>query len=1032
MKNTSKILALVLVVMTILMSLTAITASAADSTRVYCNNEAGWSNVYCYFWNNSGNGGAWPGKAMTYDETLGLYYYDIPAGYVNVIFNGGSGKPQSADLTVPTDDKVVYNNAVKGWGVLGGVAEEPEVTTVYVKNTANWSTVYCYACTDGWAAETAWPGNAMTYDESLGLWKYDVLDGYVRLIFNGGNGKPQSADLTTPTTDAVVFDNGAGTWGTIDGETVVVAPKFIIAGSDSTDAASIFGTAWDTANEANLMTLDEETGVYTIVYDNVPAGSYKFKATRDNSWTSPIGDPNSGDKDGNYLLTVAGLSKVTISCKDGDTKLTVTVESLHTHSWSDATCAEPQKCECGETQGEALGHTWADATCTAPKTCSVCSATEGEALGHTWADATCTAPKTCSVCSATEGEALGHTFVEGKCACGAEDPDYVAPLPEGTYVFESSKLDEAAAGDFADGTVVKVDDYFSLILGAKSKIDSSSKTWKEEDWGELAYKSGQRLYLGGKTSTTANAIVFTTSKAATVTVWWVSNGEPNEDGTGSRPIGILDSEGNILVQDTTGVAKNALHISTFEIPAAGTYYLGNMVDNNYFFKVQVVEKDVEAPHVNTLVVGDTNKIIIDAEHGALDNGYGYPTIAVFFTAAEAGHYKFAADGVTILIFSADGKALLGAGEADLEAGMYCIFLAFTEMGKTGECNVAVTQSEIVVPDEPVHENKLVVGENNKIVVDGSDFNQNNNPIEWVPFVADEKAVYTFTSETENALVYIFNADYSLPGGALVSSAILEPGNYIICVGNGAVGDIYVQVTKTEIPTECEHNWVYMNCTLCGAANPNFAHNLLVAGENKVVCNEYHLVDTTGHGNPYQFTLLTVAEDGLYVFTCDKLIGITIFTTEITDPDADFTAGTGASWKVYTTNKAELKAGTYYIGFIYVDGVGEYTVNIEKHDEHNHEAVVTAPTCTEAGYTTHTCVCGDTYTDSEVAALGHDYVEGVCSRCESEDPDYVVPEEPGTDEPGTDEPEELSFFQKIIRLIKDLLAKFLGFFKRFGI
>ena len=40
--------------------------------------------------------------------------------------------------------------------------------------------------------------------------------------------------------------------------------------------------------------------------------------------------------------------------------------------------------------------------------------------------------------------------------------------------------------------------------------------------------------------------------------------------------------------------------------------------------------------------------------------------------------------------------------------------------------------------------------------------------------------------------------------------------------------------------------------------------------------------------------------------------------------------------------------------------------------HVYEAVVTAPSCAEKGFTTHTCACGDTYTDSEVEATGHDY------------------------------------------------------------
>ena len=49
--------------------------------------------------------------------------------------------------------------------------------------------------------------------------------------------------------------------------------------------------------------------------------------------------------------------------------------------------------------------------------------------------------------------------------------------------------------------------------------------------------------------------------------------------------------------------------------------------------------------------------------------------------------------------------------------------------------------------------------------------------------------------------------------------------------------------------------------------------------------------------------------------------------------------------------------------------------------HSYKDVVTAPTCTEKGYTTHTCErCGDSYKDSETAALGHNYVDSKCTRC----------------------------------------------------
>ena len=44
--------------------------------------------------------------------------------------------------------------------------------------------------------------------------------------------------------------------------------------------------------------------------------------------------------------------------------------------------------------------------------------------------------------------------------------------------------------------------------------------------------------------------------------------------------------------------------------------------------------------------------------------------------------------------------------------------------------------------------------------------------------------------------------------------------------------------------------------------------------------------------------------------------------------------------------------------------------------HKHEYTddVVAPTCTEKGYTKHTCECGDTYQDSEVEAKGHSFGE----------------------------------------------------------
>lgn len=75
----------------------------------------------------------------------------------------------------------------------------------------------------------------------------------------------------------------------------------------------------------------------------------------------------------------------------------------------------------------------------------------------------------------------------------------------------------------------------------------------------------------------------------------------------------------------------------------------------------------------------------------------------------------------------------------------------------------------------------------------------------------------------------------------------------------------------------------------------------------------------------------------------------------------------------------------------------YTTQLGSHT-HSYVDTVTAPTCTEQGYTTHTCACGESFVDTYVPALGHDYGEWTqtkaptctetgeekrtCSRCDA--------------------------------------------------
>ena len=80
------------------------------------------------------------------------------------------------------------------------------------------------------------------------------------------------------------------------------------------------------------------------------------------------------------------------------------------------------------------------------------------------------------------------------------------------------------------------------------------------------------------------------------------------------------------------------------------------------------------------------------------------------------------------------------------------------------------------------------------------------------------------------------------------------------------------------------------------------------------------------------------------------------------------AGSEAQWKAIsissTGNNDLLTADIHY--------------NYVSHT-HSYKAVVTAPTCTAKGYTTHTCACGDSYVDTYVDALGHAWDNGKVTK-----------------------------------------------------
>ena len=116
-------------------------------------------------------------------------------------------------------------------------------------------------------------------------------------------------------------------------------------------------------------------------------------------------------------------------------------------------------------------------------------------------------------------------------------------------------------------------------------------------------------------------------------------------------------------------------------------------------------------------------------------------------------------------------------------------------------------------------------------------------------------------------------------------------------------------------------------------------------------------------------------------------------TSVTIPDGVTSIG----WCAFAD--CESLTNVYFTGTeeawngITIDGENDALKNANIHynyvsHTHSYDAVVTAPTCTDKGYTTHTCSCGNSYVDTYVDALGHSWDSGKVTKEPTETEDGV--------------------------------------------
>ncbi len=216
-----------------------------------------------------------------------------------------------------------------------------------------------------------------------------------------------------------------------------------------------------------------------------------------------------------------------------------------------------------------------------------------------------------------------------------------------------------------------------------------------------------------------------------------------------------------------------------------------------------------------------------------------------------------------------------------------------------------------------------------------------------------------------------------------------------------------KATKTEEISMSDHDWTDATCTLpktcktCGTTEDDSLGHIDENGD--FLCDR---VDCTAVVPPKANSTLTIEQANALGLLCADsytenkyyVSGTIAEVYNVFYGNMYIKDSLGNSLQIYGTYSADGETSYNNLDVKPIVGdtvtiygvIGQYkdTAQIQNGwitshtpHEHDYKVVVTAPTCTTGGYTTHTCsICKDSYKDSETDAIGHNYVDGVCSVC----------------------------------------------------
>lgn len=237
----------------------------AATIQISCYNENSWNQVYAYCEGDSGAAGIWPGVKMHDTNNDGIYTAFVSADRVGkpVIFNNGDQGNATGDLQLVGN--AIYK--LDGSWVQNGNYE----SKVYFANDSGWEHVYAYWWNVG-GDNNVWPGTEVFADEN-GNYVATVPAGMTGIIFNGGNGGPQTGDLV------VEEDRLYKSTGEFELLSSEMTTRRVYFDTEVRDWENVYAYWWKYSGENNVwpgtpMTYQKETGLY---YIDIPADMTNIK-----------------------------------------------------------------------------------------------------------------------------------------------------------------------------------------------------------------------------------------------------------------------------------------------------------------------------------------------------------------------------------------------------------------------------------------------------------------------------------------------------------------------------------------------------------------------------------------------------------------------------------------------------------------------------------------------------------------------------------------------------------------------------------